>query len=216
MTGELTNRYYKEEARRLADENTELRREVVALRQSVRALSSLYAVSQTITTQVNVLGLLSEILDTSLRALQADTGALLLADEASGELVFTVVRGFAAEALAGYRLPPGMGVAGWVAEHREPQVVRDVRRDPRFYPVVDEAYGLNTRSLVCVPVLLDDGRLLGIIEVLNKTDDREFNQDDLDLILIVAQLAATAMRRAERAIEAVDRPRAGAQVNPRA
>jgi GAF domain-containing protein len=89
--------------------------------------------------------------------------------------------------------------------------VRDVRRDPRFFPAVDEAFGANTRSLVCVPVLLDDGRLLGIIEVLNKTDDREFNQDDLDLILIVAQLAATAMRRAERAIDAVERPRAGAE-----
>jgi GAF domain-containing protein len=78
--------------------------------------------------------------------------------------------------------------------------VRDVRRDPRFYPEVDEVFGFKTRSMVCVPILLDDGRLLGIIEVLNKVSDGEFNQDDLDLILIVAQLAATAMRRAERAI----------------
>jgi GAF domain-containing protein len=56
--------------------------------------------------------------------------------------------------------------------------------------------------MVCVPIHLDDGRVLGVIEVLNKVSDREFTQDDLDLMLIVAQLAATAMRRAERAVAA--------------
>ena len=202
MTGDLTNRYFKEEARRLAEENDDLRREVVALRQSVRALSSLYYASQQISPQVNVLHLLTEILETSLQVLKATDGSLMLVEEPGGVLVFTVVRGAAADKLVGYRLPQGVGIAGWVAQHHQPQVVRDVRRDPRFYPAVDEAFGFNTRSMVCVPVVLDDGRLLGIIEVLNKVSDREFGQDDLDLILIVAQLAATAMRRAERAIEA--------------
>lgn len=214
MTGDLSSKFLKEEASRLAQENDDLRQAVVALRQSVRALSSLFYVSQRINPQVNVLALLSEILDTSLQVLKATDGSLMLVDEASGALVFTVVRGQAADGLVGYRLPPGLGIAGWVAQHHQPQVVRDVRRDPRFYPEVDEVFGFNTRSMVCVPVLLDDGRLLGIIEVLNKVSDREFNQDDLDLILIVAQLAATAMRRAERAIEGAERPAAGAVPAP--
>jgi GAF domain-containing protein len=83
--------------------------------------------------------------------------------------------------------------------------VRDVRRDPRFYSQVDEAFGFNTRSAMCVPVYLDDGRVLGVIEVLNKTGDRDFTQDDLNLSLVVAALAATALRRAERAIEMAER-----------
>jgi GAF domain-containing protein len=58
---------------------------------------------------------------------------------------------------------------------------------------------------VCVPVYLDDGRLLGVIEALNKVSDKEFTPDDMDLLLIVSQLAATAMRRAERAIETAER-----------
>jgi Nif-specific regulatory protein len=73
-----------------------------------------------------------------------------------------------------------------------------VRLDPRFFARVDEAFGFNTRSLVAVPLVLDDGRVLGVIEALNKVSDREFTQDDLGLLLVVAQLAATAMRRAER------------------
>ena len=210
MTGDLSSRFLKEEASRLAQENDDLRQQVLALRQSVRALSALFDVSARIDTKVDVRQLLSEILDTSLQVLKAEEGALLLVDEASGALVFSVVRGTGADSLVGAWLPAGLGIAGWVAEHRQPQVVQDVRRDPRFYPEVDDIFGFRTRSMVCVPVLLDDGRLLGLIQVLNQVTDREFDQDDLDLMLIVAQLAATAMRRAERVIEAADRPKAPA------
>jgi GAF domain-containing protein len=198
-------KFLKEEAARLTQENHDLRQQLSALRQSARALSSLYYVSQNITPRVDVLQLLGEILASALTGLNASDGSLMLVDEDTGDLVFSVVRGEAAGRLEGYRLPKNKGIAGWVAAQRQPQIVRDVRRDPRFFAQVDEAFGFNTRSMVCAPVYLDDGRLLGVIEVLNKASESEFNQDDLDLLLIVAQLAATAMRRAERAIEAAER-----------
>lgn len=195
-------RFLKEEAKRLSDENRELRDELHALRESVHALSSLYAISQAITAETDVLKLLSDILDAAMAVLKASDGSLMLTDEASNELVFAVVRGTAADALRGYRLPAGQGIAGAVAASRQPEIVLDVRRDPRFYALVDETIGFKTRSMVCVPLALDNQRVLGVIQVLNKTSDREFTQDDLDLMLVVAQLAVTAMHRAERAGEA--------------
>jgi sigma-B regulation protein RsbU (phosphoserine phosphatase) len=198
-------KFLKDEAARLTQENHDLRQELTGLRQASRALSALYYFSQQITPQVDVLQLLANILDSALAGLNATDGSLMLLDEDNGDLVFTVVRGEAANRLTGYHLPKGVGIAGWVAEHRQPQAVHDVRRDPRFYARVDEAFGFSTRSMVCVPVYLDDGRLLGVIEVLNKVSDKEFTPDDMDLLLIIAQLAATAMRRAERAIEAAER-----------
>ena len=200
-------KFLKEEAARLTQENHDLRQELTGLRQAARALSSLYYVSQHITPNVDVLKLLGDILDSALAGLNASDGSLMLVDEETGDLVFSVVRGYSAGRLEGYHLPKGRGIASWVAAQRQPQIVRDVRRDPRFYPQVDEAFGFNTRSMVCVPVYLDDGRLLGVIEVLNKVSDKEFTQEDVDLLLIVAQLAATAMRRAERAIEVAERER---------
>jgi GAF domain-containing protein len=204
-TDSLNTKFLKEEAARLAKENGDLREDLRLQRQTLRALSALYYVSQNITPEVDVLMLMGEIMDAALGVVRAGDGSLMLTDEESGDLVFTVVRGAAADRLVGYRLPRGKGIAGWVAQHRQAQIVRDVRRDPRFYAQVDEALGFSTRSIVCVPVYLDDGRVLGVIEVLNKLADGEFSQDDLNLILIVAQLAATAMRRAERAIEAAER-----------
>lgn len=198
-------KFLKEEAARLTQENHDLRQELTGLRQAARALSSLYHVSQHITPNVDVLKLLGDILDSALSGLNASAGSLMLMDEETGDLVFSVVRGEAAGRLEGYHLPKGKGIAGWVAAQRQPQIVHDVRRDPRFYAQVDETFGFNTRSMVCVPVYLDDGRLLGVIEVINKVSDQEFTQEDIDLLLIVSQLAATAMRRAERAIEAAER-----------
>ena len=198
-------RFLQEEAKRLTDENRGQREELRALRESVRALSALYNLSQNITLETDVLEMLGKILDASLAVLKASDGSLALMDEETGELVFIVVRGEAADQLVGYRIPKGEGIAGWVAAHREPQIVMDVRRDPRFFARVDETFGFKTRSMVSVPIYLDDDRVLGVIEVLNKVSDREFTQDDLDLLLVVAQLAATAIRRAERASETRER-----------
>jgi GAF domain-containing protein len=197
-------KYYREELKRLTDENHDVRESLRLMYESVRAMAALYHVSQRITADTDVLKLLSEILAASLAVLKASDGSLLLLDEATSELVFAVVRGSAADTLVGYRLPKGAGIAGWAVEHREPQIIMDVRRDTRFYSQVDEAFGSTTRSMVCVPICLDNGRTLGVIEILNKLSDREFNQDDLNLILIVAQLAATAMRRAERVTEEIE------------
>jgi GAF domain-containing protein len=209
-----TTRFFKEEASRLTEENRDLREELTALRESVRALSALYYLSQDITPETNVLQLLSDILESALVVLKASDGSLLLTDEETNDLVFAVARGELADDLIGFRVPAGQGIVGWVAANRQPQIVRDVRLDPRFFSGVDERFGFNTRSLVAVPIVPDESRVLGVIEVLNKVSDREFTQDDLDLLLVVAQLAAIAMRRAERAGRE-SAPAAGSGSSPR-
>src|ERR1041384_8193701 len=98
-------KFLQEEAQRLIEENRRLRDEVQALRLSLQALSELYTISQDITPDTDVLKLLGEILDAALTVLKASDGSLLLLDEKSSELVFTVVRGAAASKLTGYRLP---------------------------------------------------------------------------------------------------------------
>ena len=52
-------RFLKDEAKRLTQENRDLRDELGALRESVRALSALHAISQEINTGTNVLRLLT-------------------------------------------------------------------------------------------------------------------------------------------------------------
>lgn len=194
-------RFLQTEVSRLREENRDLKEELGILRSSVRGLASLQDLIQKLQPRANVLSLLDDLLAAALAVLDAQDGSLLLVDEDSGELVFAVVHGQARSRLTGYRMPRGQGIAGWVIESRKPHIVQDARRDPRFSPIVDQTFDFKTQSLACVP-LLDGNRVLGVIEALNKASGREFTLEDHDLMVVVAQLVAFAILRAEAYTEA--------------
>lgn len=188
------------ELSRLRDDVRNLRDELSALRASVHALAALQDILPRMTPGMDVVPLLDDLLASALAVVGATDGSLMLLDEDTGELVLVVVRGIGRERLTGFRLPAGQGIASWVAKNRTAQLVRDVQKDPRFYPTVDETFGFQTRMLAAVP-LLDGDRVLGVIEAINKTSDREFTAEDHDLLLVVAVLASVAIRRAEALAE---------------
>jgi len=189
-------RFLQGEVARLKQENQELKDEVTVLRSSVRSLSAIQDLIQRMTPETDLLQLLEDLLASTLAVLGSSDGSLLLLDDETEELVFAVVRGQASARLKGYRLPPGKGIAGWVADQRQPAIVHDVHKDPRFYPQVDEAFGFHTQTLACVPLVIGE-RVLGVIEAVNKVSDREFSAEDHHLLMVVAQLAAVAIQRAE-------------------
>jgi GAF domain-containing protein len=184
------------EVARLTDETRELKEELAVLRSSVRALSAFQDIISRLTPQTDVLVLLDDMLASALAVVGSSDGSLLLLDEESDELVFVVVHGEARERLTGMRLPPGKGIAGWVAQNKRPLIVPDVHSDPRFFSEIDRSVGFQTRTLACVP-LMDGERLLGVLNAVNKTYDRAFTDQDHDLLLVVANLATVALRRAE-------------------
>jgi GAF domain-containing protein len=193
-------RFLQNEISRLKQENQELKEELTTLRSSVRGLSAIQDLIQRMKPDTNLVQLLDDLLESTLAVLGSGDGSLLLLDDETEELVFVVVHGAARDRLTGYRLPPGRGIAGWVADQKEPAIVQDVQKDPRFYPQVDETFGFRTQTLACVP-LLDGDRVLGVIEAINKVDHREFSPEDHLLLMVVAQLAAVAIHQAERFAE---------------
>ena len=107
-----------------------------------------------------------------------------------------VVHGSVRTKLVGHRIPLGVGIAGWVAQHAESVIVPNVQTDPRFSSRIDQAFQFKTRSMVCVPIVFT-GRVLGVIQALNKTNRKEFVDGDLLMLNVVAQLAAAAIAKAE-------------------
>lgn len=189
-------RMLQQEVHRLRDENQELKDELSFLRASMRGLMALQEIITRLTPETDVIVLLDDVLASALTAVGASDGSLLLVDEETDELVFAVVHGAARDSLTGFRLALGEGIAGWVAQNRKPVVLEDVRSDPRFSSRVDETFGFQTRSMASVP-LLDDSRVLGVIEAVNKEYERSFTEQDQSLLQLVAQLAAIAIARAE-------------------
>jgi signal transduction protein with GAF and PtsI domain len=180
----------------LKEENERLQVEVLALREYLQGLRALQQEAQAITSAQELESFLSKVLYTALKAMDAANGSLLLVDDNTDELVFAVVKGTIQSELRGYRIPKTAGVAGWVATHAEPLLVGRARLDDRFYSRVDETFGFETTSLVCAP-LLGQAKVIGVIEVLNKFSQEAFNEVDLDLLTILAHIAAEAIERVE-------------------
>ena len=192
-----TIRHLQQENLRLRSDNAYLRDYVERLRNALTALVKLQQSIEMITSQTNIFRLIYEILNSSLDAVNSENGSLLLLDEETKELVFVEVLGESRDKLLNYRLPAGVGVAGWVVENKKPRLVENTSMDSAFSPTVDQFTGLRTSSLICIP-LLDGERRLGAIEAVNTKSGQPFNEADMDVMQLVGRLASAAIVEAEK------------------
>jgi len=129
------------------------------------------------------------------RLLDAEGWSLLLLDRERKELVFKEVIGEKKDELKGTRMPIDKGVVGWTVKNRKPAIVTDPYKDQRFFQNIDKQTGLKTGTILSVP-LLSKGKILGIIEAINKKDKKPFNNEDLNLVNNYAEHAAIALENA--------------------
>ncbi len=136
----------------------------------------------------------------------AKAASVFLLDEEADELVFEAIAGEGAERLIGTRFPSSTGVAGWVLVTRQPLVVDDLTKDPRFAREAAESTGYMPRGLMAVPLLAEDNAL-GVLEVLDRPQGSPFSLAEMDLLGLFANQAAIALdllqraRRAQSALE---------------
>jgi diguanylate cyclase (GGDEF)-like protein/excisionase family DNA binding protein len=88
----------------------------------------------------------------------------------------------------------GVGITGWVAEHRIAQRLDDAAADTRAQTIAGTEDDLD-ESMLLAPMLYED-EVLGVL-VLSKLGLRQFRDDDLRLLEIYASFAAQAMANAD-------------------
>lgn len=88
----------------------------------------------------------------------------------------------------------GQGIAGYVAAKGKAIIVNDTNRSPHFFAGVDRSTGFSTRSALCVP-MISKGRVIGVIEVLNKING-DFTAGDEDLLQSIASSVSIAIENA--------------------
>ena len=145
-----------------------------------------------VNSSLNVAEVLAFIMRHANRVTHSIASTLMLLDDETGELVFSVPTGPKADKLRDIHIPPGEGIAGWVVKTGKPLLVADVQNDNRFYGKIDEISGLETTSLLCVP-LKAKGKMIGVLEVVNKADGTIFTEKDAKLLSIFAHQAALAI-----------------------
>ena len=153
-------------------------------------LRRLQSVTDTALGPLSLNELLDELLDRIRDALEADTCAVLLLDEPKRELVARAAKGIEEEVEQGVRIPLGKGFAGRVAAERRPVVIPDVDHSEVLNPILSEK---GIRSLLGVP-LLSRERVLGVLHI-GTLEFREFTEDDIELLTLVAARVAVALER---------------------
>ena len=151
----------------------------------------LQAINDAAFSHLDLADLLAELLHQIRAILEVDTAAILLLDKETDELVARAAVGLEEEVERGVRIPLGKGFAGRVAAERRPLHLPDVDHANVLNPLLREK---GVKSLLGVPLLVE-GMPIGVLHVGSLTP-REFVQDDVDLLQLVADRAALAIDHA--------------------
>ncbi len=142
--------------------------------------------------------LFERVLQQSTVAMDVEAAAILIADEESGDLRFRAAVGGKPDEIKRIEIKSGQGISGWVAKHKQPQVINNVDDDARHSRQISDRVGYHPRSVLCVPLIWED-QGSGALQFLNKAGGRaEFNEDDLRLALLIAGQVASAIGRAQQ------------------
>jgi len=152
-------------------------------------------ISYALTSTLSLQKIYRQLIDPVRRTLNVGSISVGLIDPDTGEIIFVdMLMGALFADLPPLRLKPGQGIAGWVAEHREPVIINDAYKDARFYSGVDRQSGFLTESMACIPLQVEE-RVIGVMQAINKKNG-EFNQNDLRLMQAIGGPLAAAIENA--------------------
>lgn len=132
--------------------------------------------------------------------LQAQRCSLMLRSPEPDSLYLAAARGLAPHIRFGQRVRIGEGVAGRVAETREPLLVVDTGDDAPQALLGDEY--LTTGSFISFPLVLHD-ELIGVVNLTNRAQRGLFVEEDVErvrLLGLVCAVVASEGRLAERLV----------------
>jgi len=165
------------------------------LERRVARLEQIIKVSRVINSTLNLEPLLHNIIQIATDLTTTEASSILLLDKKTGELHFEIATGVKGQEVKSIVVPLDDSIAGWVVKEGEPLLIPDVRKDPRHYHRADDITQFSTRSILGVPLRVKD-KVIGVLEVLNKMDDEEFTQSDVEALTILAAQAAIAIENA--------------------
>ena len=145
--------------------------------------------------------LLRMVVDSAMNLLDADRATIFLYDAHANELYTQV-----AEGAKQFRIPIETGIAGAAALSMKIINIPDAYLDDRFNQTIDKKTGYRTRSVLAIPLADYDGKLVGVLQVLNKRDGIFDENDEMTAQALSAQ-AGVALQRAQLLEERLEKQR---------
>jgi len=162
-------------------------------RHTIETLSSVVEATKQLNSTLDLGELINIVLQLATRQTGADRGTVFLVDKEHDEIWSLVGLGLAQQEI---RIPMSRGIAGHVARTGETINLLNAYEDPRFEPDVDRRLGYRTRTLLCIPIRNKDNDVVGVLQLLNKTDG-PFNTEDTDFLRALSVHCALAIENAQ-------------------
>lgn len=138
--------------------------------------------------------LLVYILESAMRLVNCESSSILLLDK-NDTLRFEVALG--PKGVEAKKIPVVRegSIAGWVVDNNKSLVLENAAQDSRFFSKVQNKTGYTTKNMIAVPMRVGK-KCIGVIELLNKSDNLSFSKDDLEIIELLGNQASIAYQNA--------------------
>jgi len=167
--------------------------DIKTLKSEIYRSKLLLDISRKIASIKNLSEILWTIVEFVTKNVDADRGTLFLNDEETNELYSRVAQGDLTREI---RILNTVGIAGGIFQSQLGEIIHDVYSDERFNKDVDQETGYKTKNMICSPVRTVNGKIIGVIQVLNKNKGR-FTKDNLEFVNSVATQAAVSIQNAQ-------------------
>ena len=152
---------------------------------------ALLAISHRIIAEKDFDELLNIITIDAAKLLEAERAAIFLLDKSTGQLWAKTALGVSET----IRFDSRLGIAGAVLVSGKNIIVEDAYNSPLFYPSIDSKTGFQTRNVLSVPLRNIRREIIGVFQVLNKSEGK-FTSEDEQLVETLALHAAVALENA--------------------
>ncbi|MBI4753200.1 Flp pilus assembly complex ATPase component TadA [Candidatus Desantisbacteria bacterium] len=156
-----------------------------------KALRTLFEVNEVLNSVKDIQSLLDLTIKLAARFMTASTSILMILDDKADELILNV----SGEELLRERIKVGEGIAGMVAKNGVPVLIEDTETDSRFSPEIDNITQYPANSILIVP-LKTRSKIIGVMEVVNKTDNTRFTHKDKEFFCLFANQVASSLEHA--------------------
>jgi signal transduction histidine kinase len=159
--------------------------------------ASLLEISAILSSTLNQPRLLEVILDASNKLTRTGASSILLIDPQTNHLYFEATSNIAHGQIERIEVPLEGSIAGWVVQHREPRIIQQVKDASEFTvsAKIDSLLTFSTDSVLAVPLMIK-GKVIGVLEALNKRDGQPFTPEDVEALVAMAAQAAVAIENA--------------------
>ena len=159
---------------------------------------ALTKMSKAITSDLYLGDILKLIVTLTANVMKAKICALWLLDGNTNELKIRATQAMSEEYLQERAIKFGEGIVGLVAKEKKPIVIKDVKKDDRYYEK-NLAKKEGFVSMLSVPMLVKD-KVIGVINVYT-VEKHEFTEVDINLLSASANQAAVAIHNTELIVE---------------